>query len=264
MANFNRLSIFVTSCDLYKDCWEPLLYSFKKYWPTCPYPIYIVSNFEGESDEQVTYIKVGEHLGWGSNSKKALKEVDSKYILHFHEDYFLNRPFNTDIMERHLDYCDNNSVQYLRLSDHPIRDKFRIGNSCYCQDPLGEKYSLCMQPSIWRKDLYESLCVPGWSCWDFENSVNNYLQKEGISVNAQMIHSSFFRELCIPIIPETAIRKGKWTMGGVKFLKDNGFDNQIQGRLHEGYILTGLIKLNEKGVRMGPILPFLQNLKINI
>lgn len=260
----NRLSIIVTSCDLYKDCWQPLLFSFKKYWPDCPYPIYIISNYEGDSNEQVTFLKVGEHLGWGSNTKKAISCIDSKYILHFHEDYFLYRAFKTEVMESHLDYCDEHNVQYLRLSDHPKRDKYYLKGTSYCQDPLGERYSLCMQPSLWRKDLYESLCIDGWTCWDFEAKVNGYLLERGDPINAQTISSEKVRELGIPVIKETAIRKGKWTPGGVKFLKEHGFDELLHGRYREGWLLSTLIKLNIAGVKMGPIIPLIQKMRFNI
>ena len=122
MSNYS-VSILVTSCDLYRDCWEPLIFSFKKFWPDCPYPLYIISNYEGESTENVTFIKVGEHLGWGINTKKALRSIKTKYILHFHEDYFLCRKVSTEQFEEHVNYMEKHNLDYLRLSNNPDRDK---------------------------------------------------------------------------------------------------------------------------------------------
>lgn len=262
----NRLVIIVTSCDLYKDCWEPLIFSFKKYWPDCPYSIYIISNFESLRDETIKFIPVGEHKGWGTNTKKALKEIaQSNYIMHLHEDYFLCKTVETAKIEALLDHCDAENLTYLRISSNrPCRDNYRIGDSIYCDDPVGVPYSLCLQPSIWKRSFYESLCIERWSCWDLERNINGYIIENKIEVKSQAIYSEFYNDYCLPVVADTAIRKGKWTLAGAKFLKENGFDTIYKSRRHEGFITRFLININQRGVRVGPILRFFQRININI
>lgn len=240
--------IFITSCDLYKDCWEPIVYSFRKHWPDCPYPLYILSNYEGISNEEVIYLKVGKHLGWGSNAKKALKNIDCEYLFHFHEDYFLDCNVDTTAIEKHIFYCDVNKIDYLRLS-RPFRDNDQIEESGYCKDKIGKRYALCMQPCIWRKSVYESFCIEGWSCWDFERKINRYILAHKININAQVIHSRTFPQQGLYIVPGTGIRKGRWTREALRFLEENGFLKLIPLRKIEGPVTTFLMKIDNKVLR---------------
>ena len=226
--------------------------------------MYIISNYEGESTENVTFIKVGEHLGWGINTKKALKSIKTKYILHFHEDYFLCRKVSTEQFEEHVNYMEKHNLDYLRLSNNPDRDKYRIGNTKYCNDPIGLPYSLCLQPSLWLTETYKSFCIEGWTCWDFEFKINEYIKEHNISIKAQSLYSDFYESDRIPIVLETAVRKGRWTYEGAKFLLNYGFTDIYRGRHKEGFLTTFLIKINKKGVRIGPIIKYLQKLNINI
>ncbi len=41
----SELAILVCSCDKYADVWEPFFKLFFKFWPDCPYPIYLLSNY---------------------------------------------------------------------------------------------------------------------------------------------------------------------------------------------------------------------------
>ena len=76
-----NLAVVISSCDLYSDCWKPLFHSIHQYWSDCPYSIYLISNHKDSGDESIRTIKVGEHLGWGSNTKKALAEIHEEYTI---------------------------------------------------------------------------------------------------------------------------------------------------------------------------------------
>lgn len=39
------VAVVVASCDAYADLWEPFFRLFRRYWPDCPYPVYLGSNF---------------------------------------------------------------------------------------------------------------------------------------------------------------------------------------------------------------------------
>jgi len=38
--------VLIASCDAYSDAWAPFFALMKKYWPDCPYPIYLISNYQ--------------------------------------------------------------------------------------------------------------------------------------------------------------------------------------------------------------------------
>ena len=232
-------AIVISSCDKFKDCWEPMIFSIKKYWSDCPFPIYFISNYEEIEDEKIKFIKVGKDLGFCSNLKKALKSIDDKYIIYFQEDYFIENSVNTKSILNHLNYCEENNIHFLKISDDLIlKDKFRIEKSIYCLNDINEKYSINTAIAIWNKSKLEELCVDGYSGWDFERKIITYIKKNNIKINSQVIHSSCYLKEGIPSPPETAVRKGKWTKFGFEFLKNNGFNYLISNRKIEGKLVT--------------------------
>ena len=66
----NNVSIVVSSCDLFEDCWAPFIHSMRKYWPDCEWPVYVISNHKAiDGPEGFSFIKVGEDLKFASSVK---------------------------------------------------------------------------------------------------------------------------------------------------------------------------------------------------
>ena len=59
-----------------------MIFSLKKYWPDCPFPVFIVSNYEEIHDDSVIFLKVGEDKAFASNLKKALEMIDFQFIIY--------------------------------------------------------------------------------------------------------------------------------------------------------------------------------------
>lgn len=233
-----NLAVVISSCDLYSDCWKPLFHSIHKYWPDCPYPIYLICNYKDSGDDSVIPIKVGEHLGWGSNTKHALDKIDADYILLIQEDYFMVRTMSSQAIEQHIAFCERNDVDYIRL-EQPYRDSYSCpDNDNYCYDSLSLRYALCLQPAIWRKDVLHRLAIEGWTGWDYEAKIRSFVQKNDIRVNSYVIRSSLKLSLGYPIVNGTGIRKGIWTRAGYKFLEENGFYDEMKGRKVEGKFMS--------------------------
>ena len=205
-----NLAVVISSCDLYSDCWKPLFHSIHQYWSDCPYSIYLISNHKDSGDESIRTIKVGEHLGWGSNTKKALAEIHEEYILYLQEDYFLGAPMSTDAVEKHVHFCSDNNVDYIRL-EAPYRDNLPIhGNIDYCEDPVAAKYAFSLQPSIWKKDSLHQFCIEGWTGWDYERNICDYIQKNKINIRGSVVNSKRKADIGFPMVDGTGIRKGIW------------------------------------------------------
>lgn len=239
-----RTAILISSCDAFIDCWEPMIYSIKKSWPDCRYPIYLISNDKEINDSSVTFLKVGEDLGFASNLKKALKMIDYDYIIYFQDDYFIDNKVNSSSIEAHINHCKKNDIDFLKLSDESkLRDKLKINNSIYCRNPIDVKYSLNTEISIWKKDMLEKICVDGFTGWDFERKIISYILRNGIKINSETIYSSFYPQEGIKTVLGTAVRRGRWTKDGVKFLKENGFKEIIYKRKTESNLTTYLMSV---------------------
>ena len=233
------VSIIISSCDLYSDCWKPMLLSLKENWPNSRIPIYLISNYKQSDDDRARTIRVGEHMGWGSNLHKALRNIKTDYVLLLQEDYFLTRPLDDIVINNHIQFCAQHDIDYLRLGE-PFFDNCFTEHRDYSDNPLDKPYSLCLQPAIWKYETLFKLTIDGWTGWDFERNITSYIKSNNISIKARVINSHIAPEKGYNMVHGTAIRKGIWTEGGIEFLKKHGFIEEIKGRKREGKILTVL------------------------
>src|SRR6476646_3876365 len=95
----DQCSILIPSCDTYSDLWEPFLTLFHKYWPDCPYPIFLGSNAEDYNDSRVRMIHAGHGNNWSNRVREQLERISSPYVLMMLEDFFLRCPVQTDRVE---------------------------------------------------------------------------------------------------------------------------------------------------------------------
>jgi hypothetical protein len=266
-----KTAILVSSCDAFSDCWLPMIHSFKKYWPDCEYPIYFVTNFKSIDEKGITFIKVGQDKGFGSNMNKALELIEVDTVILFLDDYFLNKCIKNTMIRSHITYFIKESIDFLKIDYHDIiyRDENRIGNSFYCENPLDLKYSVNTAIALWKKEVLKSLCVEGISAWDFErNGISNIKKKNLHIKSATILSTSIENNTIKKISGPGAVCKGRWTMEGIEFLKKNGFSSLISKREIEGKFtryITSLYSPNSiLWLPFGLILRIIQKLKINI
>lgn len=229
-------AIVVSSCDAFQDCWLPFLYSLDKYGQQCPFNIYIISctmtiplrmNQIGEGT--IRFITVGEDLGWASNLKNALCFVPEEYIIYLQEDYFLNKYVVWQEIINHVGYCIRNRVDYLRLTFPYLSGE--IKDCSYVMNTLEQAYSVCLQAAVWRKMTLSALCIEGWSGWDFERNVASLIRQR--FPDFSFLALSKYAKGQISYVRGTAVRKGKWTNPGYRFLKRNGFTSLLPLRARE-------------------------------
>ena len=264
-------AIVISSCDLYSDCWLPMIYSLRKNWPECPYPIFIISNFKKLEGKGINFIEVGEDKGFGSNTKRALELIKADYVILFLEDFFLNDIVDNVMVNDHLIHCIQNNIDFLKIdsSDIIYRDELRIGDSLYCANPLNRRYSLNTAIAIWKSDVLHSLCVEGFTAWDFERKGINYIRKNNLKIKSETILSTSFGKMTVKkICGPGAVCKGRWTIEGVKFLKENGFSDLITKRETQGKFTRYLESFYTPNlifwIPFGLLLRIIQKLKINI
>lgn len=264
-------AIVISSCDIFSDCWLPMIHSLQKNWPECPYPIFFISNFKKIEEKGIHFINVGEDKGFGSNTKKALELIEANYIILFLDDFFLDDAVDNVMVNDHLNHCIQNNIDFLKIDYRDIiyRDELRIGESVYCANPLNIKYSLNTAIAIWKKNALYSLCVDGFTAWDFERKGIVYLRKHNLKIISETIISTSFDKMTIKKICGTgAVGRGKWTAEGIKYLKENGFSYLIKNRETEGKFTRYLVSFYRPGsifwIPFGILLRILHKLKINI
>ena len=244
MVTFDRLVIIVSSCDAFSDCWEPLLFSFRKFWPDCPYKRYLVTNTHSIQEQYggFEFVAVGQDKGWASNLQEALALISpvTPYFLYFQDDFWLNGALETSFIEPQLDYMDENSLDYLRLTC-PWMDKYRKDATHAISPIVKEPYALCLSASIWRLDSFSRLLIPGWTGWEFEAKVASL----GVENYCSEVLLESESRTHFPIIGLAggAVRKGRWTRDAKRYLKKYRFQRLMSLRETEGFIYTTILAL---------------------
>jgi hypothetical protein len=167
-ANDNSVAILVVSCDAYRDLWRPFFHCFFKYWPDCPYPIYLGSNFVSYQDSRVIPILVGTDVDYSSNLLKMLESIKQEYVLLWIEDRVLTATVDTIRIENLITLVKAKRAAYLKLiSIYPFAlsgdTTQEIG-----EIPKGKKYRVGVTVALWKKQVLLSLLRPGETAWDIE------------------------------------------------------------------------------------------------
>lgn len=248
-----RVAIMITSCDAYKDCWKPMIYSLDKYWPDCEYPRYIVTNYEEDDslpDTQI--IKVGDDKrSWCTLAKRGLEAIGADYVVFFQEDYWLAKKVDNEAIKAHVQYMEDYSVDYLKITHDILRDNLRIEESDYCYNPLDIRYSFNTAMAIWRVEVIKNLLIDGWSGWEFERQIIPYLIEHSIKIDSRCLYSKTIEEKGLTDIKGGAIIRGVWTDSAVEFLEENGLEDIISKRERMGKLTNWLYRHSP-----GPQSPF--------
>ncbi len=226
-----KVAIMITSCDAYKDCWKPMVFSLDKYWPDCEWPRYIVTNYVDEDLPNTTIIKVGnDHRSWCNLARMGMEQIDAEYILFFQEDYWLGRNVDNDAVKAHVKYMDDNHVDYLKIQDEIRRDDLRIGDTDYCMNPIDMRYAFNTAIAFWRKNTIPQLLPEDWNGWQFERQITSYVKEHNIQINSQTLFSQLYPVKGIETIREDAVVRGVWTESAVAFMKEYGFEDVLKRR----------------------------------
>lgn len=224
------------SCDSYQDVWAPMVQSIEKFWPDCPFPIYMCSEQEVFNHSKIGNIRVGERMRWSEMLIEVLGGLSSKSVIYLQEDYILKGSIQTDEVERLIDFYESNDAAYLRLIPFPkpdeiVDEKLNVGLVLE-----GSSYRTSLQAAIWDRKVLLSLLSPDEDGWQFEkNSVAraSHIQRPfySVGINSDLPNKNHHR---YPLdYYSTAILQGKWQKEGVKMLREAGINISTEKR---GYL----------------------------
>lgn len=97
------MCILVVSCDKYADCWTPFSDCMRKFWPDCPYPVYLCTE-SGEPENGAVYSKVFHEQTqiWTARVRKACEKIKESHILVVLEDQWPSLPVSTATVQNIL------------------------------------------------------------------------------------------------------------------------------------------------------------------
>lgn len=177
----NSMAILVCSCDKYEDVWNPMFEMFFKFWPDCPYDVYLLTNEKEYKHPRVKTLTTGEDVTWSISFRRALNQIEEKYVFIIMEDYILqSKVLNKDFMDALL-YMEKNNVDCFRTFPAP-RPTVKIDSCGDFQLGKIEKnvpYRVCLQAGIWRRDYVLSVIDDKDSAWQFEYLGSKRSSKDG-------------------------------------------------------------------------------------
>lgn len=162
------IAVVISSCDKYSDLWQPFFTLFFRYWSDCPFKIYLIANHLRYVDPRVTSITTGDDRDWSSSFRKAICDIQARYLIVLLEDYFLFSKVDTDKIVEYAQYMMAKNAAFLQLYSiflhaDPSDDHPEIGPR-----NKGALYRISTQPAIWDKQALDMLFQDGESIWEFE------------------------------------------------------------------------------------------------
>jgi hypothetical protein len=170
-----RVAVLICCSDNRMDILERVLPSVYKFWPDCPYPIYVGLNKQHDIGPRITPL-VAQPSEWRRECLDQVAQIPQTHLIVLLDDFLFLRPVDQGGLASLLTLVRESNLQYLRLA--PIRKSllaefFSLGKTGpdLGVRPIreGRPFYSGLQPSIWNKAHFMSLLELEGSIWDFEH-----------------------------------------------------------------------------------------------
>lgn len=201
----DQISVLVSSCDRFFDAWLPFVYFFRKFWPECPFPVYLIGNELRVTSRRVRYIALGPDKGWATNMQQALQRIETPYFLYFQEDYFLTAPVDQAQLASDINYAFEHDVASFSFCDLSLLEpEFGRTPERFALVPDDSRGRTRLQVTLWKRDAFASLLRPGETAWEMEARGSE--RSRGLQI------VSYTGQAAAPIrYAMSAIVRGLWT-----------------------------------------------------
>lgn len=187
MTDYKGLcTILVNSCDSYEEAWMPFFRLFREYWPNCPFNIVLATQSKTSLEPGITTIHTGDGA-WSQRINRALKQIETPYVLLFLEDYFLLKRVKQKEFLYYLNEIAQNqdigAFYFNRIEGYDVPSDKYVDFYDMNKTPL-IKYHLNCQIALWNREIFEEATRPIMSPWEFEY--------EGFGRVSERVRTKFF------------------------------------------------------------------------
>ncbi len=215
----DSVAVVISSCDRYSDLWKPFFTLLFRYWPDCPWPLYLQSNHQTFDDTRVTTIAVGDDSDWSTGFARFLDQVPHRYVVVLMEDYLLTKPVRTAELSALARTAGSLDAACLRLfpcpgPDRPLSDHPGLGEIA-----VGAAYRLSLQAALWDKAALAALLVPGESAWELELKGSG--RADRVARPFLSVERSPTADYALPYFC-TGVEKGRWLRPALRLCRREG------------------------------------------
>lgn len=199
-------ALLVLSCDAYADLWPPFFTLLRRYWPDCPFPIYLGTGEASPAPAGVIVLCSDGGKDWSRCLLNYLDALPQSHVLLMLDDFFLRDPVLNEEILYCLRFAQIRKAIQLRLIPRPKpTDRLTNEKNIGISTP-GSPYRLSTQAAIWDRRELRALLRENESIWEFEHNGNT---------RATALLSGFY-SVWRPVLPyqgllaHHVIQKGQW------------------------------------------------------
>ncbi|OGN29993.1 MAG: hypothetical protein A3A33_01570 [Candidatus Yanofskybacteria bacterium RIFCSPLOWO2_01_FULL_49_25] len=219
----NNCAVIISSFDGFADIWEPFFTLFFRYWPDCPFPVYLITNQKKYRNVRVRSLAIGEDRDWARNTRAALASVPEDYFVWLLDDCFFMKPVDSGHIMRLLEFLKTRHAATIRLFPAPPPDESFPNDLNIGRISKDADNRISLGGGLWNKDSMLALIRDGENPWQTE--INGTIRsrefdQEFFCVNAPVFH-----------YPEGgAIIRGKWNHEAIPLLRKEGIRIDFNNR----------------------------------
>lgn len=215
-----KTAVLMTTCAKFQEAWDPFFILFRKFWPDCPYRLYMATDRGAREDVEVLKQPDNMDRGWSSNLLSSLERMEEDRVILFLEDFLLTAPVDTKTVRHLVRHAYDLDLGCLRVFPCPGPSGEWFGCSSLGSIRLKDEYRVSTQVAIWDRLVLADLLREGETAWQFET---NGSERSRICAKAFVSIKRVSEEIAGGPVPyEIGILRGKWRRKVVDIMEANG------------------------------------------
>lgn len=170
--NKERIAIAVLTCDPYSDIWDAYGELFQRFWPDCPYDLYMASHQESFYKFGFKPILLGEDVSWSHGLLvllDKLEEMGYKYTMLPFDDLMLSEKVDNGFVTSSIEGFISEGGDCLRFVPEKASHCYKH-NDLYGRMGIKVPYRVTLGFAVWKIDVLKQIAVEGESAWQFEKN----------------------------------------------------------------------------------------------
>lgn len=213
------LAVVMITCQRYSSAWIPFFTLFQRYWPDCPYKVYMGTD-KGSFPDVMT-LQTGDDGGaknWAQRLRCVLQAIPEKFVFLFQEDFLIQEPVHTVAIRKLARHMRDHDVGVIRAICDPVPRTAWHGCADLGAYGTHDDFRLSLQASIWDKEVLITLLKDGEDPW---------LTEFVGSRRSQFCQKPFLGVMFAPLSYYcTAIMYGEWDDGALELLRREGIPTE--------------------------------------
>jgi hypothetical protein len=218
-----RVAVVVSSSDNTVDVFERVFPAIEKFWPDCPYEVYVGLNAQ-QSPFAATRVLRAEPSEWRKELACQLRQISQEWVILVLDDFLFLGAVDQSRLSGLVQRCVEQDCPYLRLIplDRPVFARLahrlaRPPSQAVETIARGYPYYSSLQIALWKKTHLLQSLEAARGIWDFE-----HLESAAES------HQAVVGEPCLKY--RHVVEKGRWLPDAAALLARVGLESTLGTR----------------------------------